>query len=107
MPTVAEVSGPAASAKECEKCGHAWGEHLMHPQVSPYPTDGWITCPVQGCKCRLTWSVEDHVRPVFEASRKRFFAKVAEGGPLPDGVAMDLWYYQLRDRQWQDYDKRG
>jgi hypothetical protein len=43
---------------------------------------------------------------MFEASREEFFKKVTEGGPLPEGVGMDLWYYRLRDRQWREYDKR-
>lgn len=79
----------------------------MHPQVYPYPADGWMTCPVHACRCRTTWSVEDHARPTFEASRADFFRKVAQGGPLPEGVGMDLWYYRLRDQQWRDDDKRG
>ena len=107
MPSVAKVSGPAALTEACPQCGHVWGNHLMHPAVYPYPTDGWITCPVQGCACRNTWSVEEHARPMFEASRKEFFAKVAAGGPLPEGVGMDLWYYRLRDQQWRTHDERG
>lgn len=43
---------------------------------------------------------------MLEASREAFFKKVAEGGPLPEGVGLDLWYYQLRDQQWRDCDER-
>jgi hypothetical protein len=25
---------------------------------------------------------------------------------MPEGVAMDRWYYRLRDQQWRDYDQR-
>lgn len=80
MPTVAKVSGPAASAEVCSQCGHGWGDHLMHPAVYPYPTDGWITCPLQACTCRNTWSVEEHARPVFEARRKEFSRKSPADG---------------------------
>jgi hypothetical protein len=78
----------------------------MHPAVYPYPTDGWITCPVQACTCRSSWSVEDDARPLFEASRREFFVKVAQGGPLPEGIGMDLWYYQLREQQWRAHEER-
>jgi len=104
---VDEVVGAATHVESCGQCGHALGDHLLHPQVYPYPTDGWMSCPVKGCRCRNTWSVEEHARPVFEAYREEFFTRVAEGGPLPEGVGMELWYYRLRDEQWRDHDERA
>jgi hypothetical protein len=102
---VAEGGGAAASEESCTQCGHALGKHRMHPKVYPYPTEGWMTCPVRGCRCHSTWSVEEHARPVFEAYREEFFTRVAEGGPLPEGVGMELWYYRLRDEQWRKEDE--
>lgn len=107
MTTVAEVSGPGALAETCSQCSHRWGDHLMHPQIYPYPTDGWITCPVPACTCRRTWSVEDHARRALERHREEFFSKVAAGGPIPARVGMDLWYYERRNEQWRAYEKTG
>ena len=105
--SVAETGGAATSAESCRQCGHPMDDHRLHPQVYPYPTDGWMSCPVEGCRCRNTWSVDEHARPIFEASRAEFFAKVAQGGPLPEGIGMPLWYYQLRDQQWREHDERA
>ena len=45
----------------------------------PYPTDGWITCPEPGCKCRGTWSVDEESRPALERYRAEH---VANGGVI-------------------------
>jgi hypothetical protein len=40
----------------CEQCGHPWQEHQLCATSRP-PTEGWIECPAEGCKCHQTWSV--------------------------------------------------
>jgi hypothetical protein len=41
---------------DCGQCGHPWQEHLLCATSRP-PTEGWIECPVEGCKCHQTWSM--------------------------------------------------
>lgn len=49
---------PAPGADElCVQCGHPWIPHQVFGAGDP-PREGWIECPVQGCTCRMTWSVD-------------------------------------------------
>jgi len=48
----------------------------MHADV-PYPTDGWVTCPVAGCDCYGTWSVSEQARPALEQYRAEHLRKQA------------------------------
>ena len=73
MPTVEEASGDTESSKLCDQCNHLAGKHLMHANVMPYPTDGWITCPVAGCECYATWSVDEASREPLERFREEYF----------------------------------
>jgi hypothetical protein len=75
MPTIAEVSGGSDPTKLCAQCGHPDGDHVMHADVLPYPTDGWITCPVAGCKCHSTWSVNEESRAALEQSRAEYYRR--------------------------------
>jgi hypothetical protein len=50
----------------------------MHSSV-PYPTDGWVTCPVPGCDCRGTWSVDEDSRAPMERYRAAHLNQVANG----------------------------
>jgi hypothetical protein len=40
----------------CAQCGHPWNPHRVYGYGDP-PTEGWIDCPVEGCTCRMTWSM--------------------------------------------------
>ena len=51
----------------------------MYAKQFPYPTDGWISCPVEGCTCFGTWSVDEASRPEMERYRAEF---VAAGGQV-------------------------
>ena len=42
----------------------------------PSPTEGWMECPVPGCKCRMTWSFDPAL-----AEQVRF---IREGGTVID-----------------------
>ncbi len=77
MPTIAEVSGSSDPTKLCSVCGHPECDHIMHAEL-PYPTDGWITCPVPGCDCRSTWSVDEASRAAMEHYRAEYFRRRAE-----------------------------
>ena len=79
MPTVSDVHGSSANAQACQQCQHSWDAHVMHPAQYPYPTDGWITCPVPGCACHGTWSVDEESRPAMEKYRADF---IANGGTV-------------------------
>ena len=41
----------------CGQCGHKWNDHLIYGQDES-PTEGWMECPVEGCACRMTWSLD-------------------------------------------------
>jgi hypothetical protein len=46
----------AGADELCAQCGHPWNPHTVFGYGDP-PTEGWIECPVEGCTCRMTWSV--------------------------------------------------
>jgi hypothetical protein len=79
MPTVAQLQGFSVVPDACERCEHPWEDHVLHARQYPYPTDGWITCPVAGCPCYGTWSVDEESRPLFEQRRAEH---VAQGGEV-------------------------
>ncbi len=56
----------------------------MHADI-PYPTDGWVTCPVTGCTCYGTWSVDEESRPAMEHARQKHFEDQA--ADARDGLA--------------------
>lgn len=69
MSTVVETSDVPEPCQLCAHCGHPEDDHLMHAEL-PYPTDGWITCPVEGCECYGTWSVDNESRAAMEQYRQ-------------------------------------
>lgn len=73
-----ESASPDAGDRMCAQCGHPSGPHLLHAEL-PYPTDGWMTCPVPGCECYSTWSVDEASRPALERYRAEHFRRLAEG----------------------------
>ena len=79
MPTVADVEGTSGVSTACAQCAHPWDEHVMHARQYPFPTDGWITCPVAECACFGTWSVDDASRPDLQRRRAEH---VAQGGTV-------------------------
>jgi hypothetical protein len=66
----------------CERCGHAFGPHVLAATVyfsdgeREVPAGGHMYCPVAGCECQGTWSVPDAVAG-FDVVKR-----LAELGPL-------------------------
>ncbi len=54
----------------CTQCGHPWDPHRFCGYGSP-PTEGWIECPVEGCKCHGTWSLEEEGAAQIKAQGQR------------------------------------
>lgn len=50
----------------CKQCGHPWDPHRLCGYGLP-PTEGWIECPVEGCKCHGTWSLPEDVAAQIKA----------------------------------------
>ena len=76
MPTRGELFGLSDGTELCAQCGHPDAAHLLHADV-PYPTDGWVTCPVQDCGCRGTWSVDEASRSAMEFYREEYLREHA------------------------------
>lgn len=54
---MAQDPTPEPGADEmCAQCGHPFNPHVVMGYGDP-PTEGWIECPVEGCTCRMTWSM--------------------------------------------------
>jgi hypothetical protein len=53
----------------CRTCGHPNGDHRLCGYGAP-PTEGWIECPVEGCACPATWSLEPEVAAQIRALQK-------------------------------------
>jgi hypothetical protein len=51
---------------------------MMHAE-GPYPTEGWVTCPVRGCDCYSTWSVDEKSRKALEQHRAEHFHRHGSG----------------------------
>ena len=53
----------------CEQCGHLFNPHRLLGYGDP-PTEGWMECPVEGCECRMTWSMDpstpDNIKHLFK-----------------------------------------
>jgi len=62
---VAETIGEGPDGL-CMQCGHPWNPHRFCGYGSP-PTEGWIECPVEGCKCHGTWSLSEDVAAEIRA----------------------------------------
>ena len=78
MPSISEVSGVVDPSQLCQQCGHVEGDHIMHPAQMPFPTDGWVTCPVPACDCYGTWTVDEESRPHLERRRAEALQDEAE-----------------------------
>jgi hypothetical protein len=56
------------SDQVCDQCGHLYNPHRFCGYGEP-PTEGWVECPVVGCECRGTWSVDpeasEKIRALF------------------------------------------
>lgn len=52
----------------CTQCGHLWNPHRLLGYGSP-PTEGWMECPVEGCTCRMTWSMEASLAAQIRANK--------------------------------------
>jgi hypothetical protein len=54
---VTDASTPVPGEDEmCAQCGHPFNPHRLLGYGDP-PTEGWMECPVEGCACRMTWSM--------------------------------------------------
>lgn len=40
----------------CGQCQHPFDDHVLKGPGDP-PMWGWMTCPVEGCLCWMTWSL--------------------------------------------------
>jgi hypothetical protein len=69
----------------CSQCGHPFNSHRLLGYGSP-PIEGWMECPVEGCGCQMTWSVEPALAAQMRGSGalRRFWWPVA--GHLGIGV---------------------
>jgi len=54
----------------CDQCGHPWDPHRICGYGDP-PVEGWIECPVEGCKCHSTWSLEPEVAAQIRARKQQ------------------------------------
>lgn len=48
---------------ECEKCGHAYGPHVLVATMNLPELGGLVFCNILGCRCQSTWSVEGQPMP--------------------------------------------
>jgi hypothetical protein len=76
------VTGFLSSGGVCTQCGHPEDDHQMHGEL-PYPTDGWVTCPVAGCQCYGTWRLDETSRSAMEQARADHFRRVTGGEADP------------------------
>jgi hypothetical protein len=68
------MTGPVKGEDElCRQCGHPFNPHRLLGYGNP-PTEGWTECPVEGCACRMTWSMDpkapDHIKNIFKTRGK-------------------------------------
>jgi hypothetical protein len=55
---VAEIPDATPGADQlCWQCGHLFNPHRLLG-YGDLPTEGWMECPVEGCECRMTWSMD-------------------------------------------------
>ena len=50
-------AAPQAEVELCDQCGHDFNAHLVKASMDT-PSEGWMECPVDGCECHRTWSLE-------------------------------------------------
>jgi hypothetical protein len=72
-----ELRGGELEEKPCERCGHPSGKHVFHAEM-PYPSEGWVTCPVPGCDCYGTWSLDPESRAAMDKYCAEHFAQQAK-----------------------------
>jgi hypothetical protein len=53
----------------CAYCGHLFNPHRLCGHGNP-PTEGWMECPVEGCECKMTWSLPAEVAAQIEANKQ-------------------------------------
>jgi hypothetical protein len=62
----APAKGTPRADDMCTQCGHPFNSHRLLGYGSP-PTEGWMECPIQGCDCKMTWSLEPEVASQIKA----------------------------------------
>ena len=64
-----ETSAEIPGADElCAQCGHPFNPHRLLGYGSP-PTEGWMECPVEGCTCHMTWSLQPEAAAQIKAQK--------------------------------------
>ena len=66
---VPERDDTPGSEDLCAQCGHPFNPHRLSGYGDP-PTEGWMECPVEGCGCRMTWSMDADVSAEIKACFK-------------------------------------
>jgi predicted alpha/beta hydrolase family esterase len=74
--------------KLCEQCGHLFDPHELKGRGKP-PTKGWMTCPVEGCKCYNTWSMDDKMKKDLQDFKTDSNCIIIHGCPSNIEKAMD------------------
>lgn len=72
----------------CEKCGHRWGGHLLHPTFEQPMNGGTWSCPEHDCRCFGTWDVvvPDSMRPMHQRLQdERALDEPDSDGPPAEG----------------------
>jgi hypothetical protein len=46
---------PEVKPDPCRQCGHEFNHHQLKGYGEP-PVEGWIECPIEGCRCHMTWA---------------------------------------------------
>jgi hypothetical protein len=59
----------AENVKFCSLCGHSFDAHLLKG-YGEMPLEGWMECPVEGCECHRTWSVDEASLPEMEEYKR-------------------------------------
>ena len=62
----------------CDSCGHPDGAHLFNA-ATEYPSEGWVTCPEQGCDCYSTWSLDEVSKPQMDKIREEYYQRLNKG----------------------------
>jgi hypothetical protein len=76
---------PPCAPSPCTQCGHPEDAHLFNA-ATQYPSEGWVTCPVQGCDCYGTWSLDAKSKAAMDQFRAEHERRIGEPGDEPPAV---------------------
>jgi len=63
-----DAAAPVPIGDLCPYCKHPFDPHELQGYGSP-PTEGWMRCQVQGCDCKMTWSLPPEQAARIKAGR--------------------------------------